>query len=171
MGSPKKKKGQQRYEWKEGAQRNRVAREHDPQVVGLHIEKLRQERGGYLKPEDLLADATTKDSPIHTCFTWNERQAAYQHRLNEARWLLRNLTVTRVFVNHKVIETAPQRPFVRVVDRNEDLFTSIDDAMSKESERRQLVERALAELKGWRRRYGTLKELAKICKFLDSQLD
>jgi hypothetical protein len=173
MGAPARKKKQRAtYKWKPAARRNKIARDHDPQTVGEHVERLRQASGGYLSPDALVADAKSRSSPLHDCFPWNDRQAAHERRLDVARWMLRNLTVTQVYVNHEVVETEPQRVFVVVSNEDEDeLFTSIDDAMSKESERKQLVKRALAELRAWRRRYGNLKELAKVCQLIDQQID
>ncbi|NIT79539.1 MAG: hypothetical protein GWN58_32805 [Anaerolineae bacterium] len=172
MPATARKKKQQVYTWKPAARRNKVARDHDAQTVGVYIEELRRSQGGYLSPEDVVNAAKSKKSPIHTCFIWNDRSAAHQHRLTQARWLLQNLTVTCVYANHQVVETEPQRVFVVVTDEEEgDVFTSINDAMSKAAERRQLVKRALRELKAWRRKYGILRELAKICEAIDSQLD
>lgn len=167
MGQPKHKEQRPVYTWKPRAKRNKTAK-NDPQIVGEHLEFLRQRKGGYLSPEDVVADAKSKRSPLHKCFPWNDQLAAHQHRLDVARWMLRNLTVTSVVVNQEIIQTDPQRVFVVVRNENEDeAFTSINDAMSKKHERIQLVKRAWAELQAWRRRYGNLRELAKVCEFID----
>lgn len=52
------------------------------------------DRDGKLTAEQVLHDATSPDSPLHTEFEWDDRQAAYQYRLEQARLLVRQAQVT-----------------------------------------------------------------------------
>lgn len=47
------------------------------------------DRDGKLTAEQVLADATQPDSPLHSEFEWDDVQAAYQYRLEQARLLVR----------------------------------------------------------------------------------
>lgn len=42
-----------------------------------------------LKPEAVVAAARDPESPLHRKFEWNDEKAAIQHRLNQARSLIR----------------------------------------------------------------------------------
>lgn len=58
---------------------------------------------GLLRPEDVVEAARPRDSVLHPLFTWNNAAAAEQHRLNEARALIRMVRVEMV-VNRVIIE-------------------------------------------------------------------
>lgn len=49
--------------------------------------------GGVLTPEAVVEDAKSKASPLHGQFTWNTKEAAYQHWLDQARSLIRTVRV------------------------------------------------------------------------------
>lgn len=61
-------------------------------VVGPELKRI-EESEGPLKPERVLEIASDPESPIHPCFTWDDAAAAQQHRLNEARRLIRSVQV------------------------------------------------------------------------------
>lgn len=52
-------------------------------------------RRGRLTPEDVLAAARDKSSPLHDSFEWDDDAAAHAYRLDQARGLIRRV---RVFV-------------------------------------------------------------------------
>lgn len=49
------------------------------------------ERDGKVTPETFLEAATPPDSPIHDLFEWNDTVAAVQHRLHQARQIVRSI--------------------------------------------------------------------------------
>ncbi len=53
-----------------------------------------QSPGGMLRPEDVVAHARDPKSPLHRYFTWDNREAAEQWRIEEARKLIRSVTLT-----------------------------------------------------------------------------
>jgi hypothetical protein len=52
------------------------------------LEKI-YERDGALNPETIIATARAATSPLHDRFEWDDGVAAHQHRLNQARRLIR----------------------------------------------------------------------------------
>lgn len=48
---------------------------------------------GTLLPEQVVEAARTANSPLHSLFTWNDKTAAHQHRLNQARNLCRSVEI------------------------------------------------------------------------------
>ena len=48
---------------------------------------------GRVTPEIVVEAARDPDSPLHSAFTWDDAQAAHEHRLAQARVLLRRVRV------------------------------------------------------------------------------
>lgn len=70
-------------------------------------------RHGAIEAETVVEEARKKSNPLHNAFTWDDTEAARQHRLAEARQLVRSVMV---------VKDAVARPyFVHVqVERNEE---------------------------------------------------
>jgi len=51
------------------------------------------DRDGVLKPTVIVQTAKKKTSPLHGCFTWDDSKAAEQHRLWEARHLIKRVRI------------------------------------------------------------------------------
>lgn len=65
----------------------------DPNQVGCELERIRQVNDGHLKTEDVVSEAADAASPLHEAFTWDDAEAAQQHRMQQARYLIRNVQV------------------------------------------------------------------------------
>lgn len=74
----------------------------DAQIA--HLQSL-ERAGGILTPDDVVADAKLKTSPIHDLFDWDKSKAAHQWFLECAREIIRSV---RVQVTTIVFETRPQ---------------------------------------------------------------
>ena len=132
-----------------------------PQVAGECIEALRLKHGP-VTPAMLVKEAKKKSSPIHECFTWDDKEAGMLRRLDEARYLLRMITVE--------VETADEpivtRAFVSVTD--DTAYTTIKAAMDDDDMRESLLDQARKDLKSFKSKYSQLKELAVIFEAIDS---
>jgi hypothetical protein len=64
----------------------------DAQTAGEALEKIRT-RFGKIETERVVSQAGDPRSVLHPAFEWNDAVAAHQHRLNEARHLVRAITV------------------------------------------------------------------------------
>jgi len=60
----------------------------------IHNEIRALERDGRLTPESVIAKARNPKSPLHDRFEWDNSAAAHQHRLQQARGLIRSVMVT-----------------------------------------------------------------------------
>lgn len=56
-------------------------------------------RNGRLTPDDVVADAKRKDSPLHAMFEWDVKKAAAQHWVDTARAIIGSVEV-RVTMDH-----------------------------------------------------------------------
>jgi hypothetical protein len=62
-------------------------------AVAARLETIREKRDGVLTPEDVVSDARSAKSPLHGLFTWDDKEAAHQHRLMVARSIIRSVKV------------------------------------------------------------------------------
>jgi len=98
-----------KFTFKPGA---RVKGGVDAQTIGEALSDIEREEGA-ITPEAVVDSARPEDSPLHPCFTWDDRVAAEEFRKSEARNLVR---VVRV----EAPEAAPSIPaFVNVQQTDE----------------------------------------------------
>jgi hypothetical protein len=128
------------------------------QKVGERLEKIRR-KAGKLTKEAVVEDARPVNSPLHSIFEWDDTVAAEKFRLDQARFLIKSITVV---VNRE--QKSPVRAFVNVKEKEDTkkAYTSISDAMSDPKLRAQVLDRAFAELESWKNRYRHLEEFADI---------
>jgi len=121
------------------------------------LKRIAEENGGILKPEVVVEEARPKSSPIHSRFTWDDSKAAHEHRLWQARQLIRVVV--------EVIEGVKGRHEVFVSlssDRKESGYRVMTEVLSKSELRRQMLSDALNELVLFQEKYQRLKELAAV---------
>lgn len=149
-----------RYAWRPGS---RVS--IDAEKAGRELASI-ERKAGELTPAVVLERARSANSSLHDHFEWDDSIAAEQHRLGQAGELIRSITVD---VSRSNVEPAkPTRAFVSVERKGERSYVGIQTAMSDADLRRQLLERAWAELASFRARYADLKELAGVFAAMDA---
>lgn len=78
------------------------------------------QRDGKVTPDAVLAEASAQDSDLHRFFEWDDSTAAIQHRLHQARQLVRSVvflpvrTETRTPERNYVFESNPVRTTMTV---------------------------------------------------------
>lgn len=152
------------YAWREGARLQKGARV-SAQTVGTRLERLRIEAGGELVPEAVVADARDPDSPLHRLFEWNEAEAAHQHRLSQARSLIR-----AVVVRYRATpEDGPRSivAFVNVKEGERRYYTATAVAMSDPERRDIVLRQAWEDFQALRHRYADLAEFATLFAAID----
>lgn len=147
------------YGWRPGSRVNL-----DAQKVGEAIAKLQKAQNGPLEPETIVEAARDPKSVMHPHFEWDDTVAANHWRTDQARDLVRSLTVD---ISRSNIEKREVRAFVNVEVGRERGYISTASAMSSEDLRKQVLQRAFAELESWRARHAELSELARIFAAID----
>src|ERR1051325_10889490 len=136
---------------------NRITR----MAISKELDKLAHEdEHGTLRPEAVLEAARDPESPLHRCFTWDDDEAAYAWRLNEARMLIRTYKVvieqvpvpvkTRAYVSLKSARVARTG------------YTPIRRVLSEPELHAELLRNALEDLEATESRYGNLRELKPV---------
>lgn len=150
-----------RYAWRPGS---RVS--IDAEKAGREMEAVRRENGGALTPDALLERARSANSAVHAHFEWDDGRAAHQHRLSQAGDLIRSITID---VSRSNVEPAkPIRAFISVERAGERSYTSTVHALSDADLRKQVLDRAWADLEAWRNRHAELTEFARIFSAIDT---
>lgn len=133
------------------------------QPIGERLEQLRRDHKG-LTADVVVRDARPKSSVLHAAFEWDDRKAAEEHRLRQARDLIAHV----VILEPETKSQDPIRAFVVVSDTDGDqTYTSIRVAMKDPILRAQVLQRAKRELADWRRRYSELEEFAALFSVID----
>src|SRR5690606_12888800 len=115
------------FEFAEGA-RFQAGEHPDANTVGQHLELLRGQSKGELTPEDIRDDARPDRSPLHSFCEWDDSAAAHQHRLQQARGLIRS--VVAIYTR----EDAPavkQRAYVHIPEGETSHYREASHAMSQ----------------------------------------
>jgi len=143
-----------KFEWKQNSRVKLPAK-----VVGKELERL-EKKYGKLTKEIVVKEAKQKTNPLHNEFEWDDKKAAYEHRLSQARYIIRSLTVTII----EAEDQEPVRAFVSIVPEGEKKpqYASTINVMSQEEYIKQVLDRAKQELKDWADRYKHLKEFAEL---------
>lgn len=151
------------YGWRPGSRINL-----DPQKAGEALAKLEKAHNGLLEPESIVDAARDERSPLHPHFEWDDHTAAEAYRTDQARELIRALTID---ISRSNLEPRPIRAFVNVETGGQQGYVSTPRAMSSAELRRQVIARAWSELEAWRQRHAELTELGRIFAMIDQGLE
>lgn len=112
------------------------------------------EIGAEATPRQIVDKAADKNTELHKCFTWDDKDAADKWRLHQARNIVCCLVIQRT-------EEQADKPEIRFFHKNESgsgykpatyIFTHAD-------EHEKLLQAAYAELSAFKRKYANLQEL------------
>lgn len=89
-----------------------AARKRAEKVIGdretsqdvIHRALLSLERDGRITPESVIVAAQNPKSPLHDRFEWDDSVAAHEHRLQQARGLIRSVMV-QITTEERIIST------------------------------------------------------------------
>jgi hypothetical protein len=129
-------------------------------------EILRVEKENKLTAENLLAEASKVDNPLHELFEWDDTEAANQYRLFQARVLINEVKV--------IIDSKEYYAFENVqvsVDNlggsettTERVCKPIVEILSNEDLREQIIFSALRQHEYWEKQNEKYSELSPIVK-------
>jgi hypothetical protein len=133
-------------------------------IIKMELEKIRDANpDGLLTTEATVESATVEDSPIHCEFTWDNEIAGHQHRLTQARTLIRMVKV----INPSDVQKRSVPKYISLMtDRHRDGggYRETNEVIQDQSLLAQLEETAHRELEAWLRRNAILTELCAIVK-------
>lgn len=122
---------------------------------------------GRVDAERLVEASTPASAPTHALFTWDDKKAAREFRLVEARCVLRSLVVVssddgkstvRAFHN---VNTEPD------ADEEVRAYVAVAEVASDEDMTEQVVARCVRDLRSVRDRYAKYKQLRALVAGID----
>jgi hypothetical protein len=132
----------------------------DKHAVDLATElaRIAAAHDGILNPADVVAAATPPDHPLHGMFEWDNRAAATEYRLWQARELIASVRVL------PAPDAEPVRAYVSLQqDRHgEGGYRPLAGVLRDDDLRAAMLAEALADLQRIRTRYRMLSELAGV---------
>lgn len=134
----------------------------NPQSVGETLEQLRVAHGGQLTPVHVVDAARDKASALHGGFTWDDTLAAHLHRVDEARYLMRHITVVvkegeepvKAFWSIRVAQEDDS------IDSPSDYYQAAQALKSRPEEYASALKRVLMEIEGAEISLQQLKRIA-----------
>lgn len=110
---------------------------------------------GGITPEAVVEKAKEVTCVIHDMFEWDDRVAAHEHRLQQARSYIRSIVVYTE--EHEEI-----RAFHHVTVNTENEYVPLDRALEAPELWQQILNKALEEARQWSERYSQYKQLSAI---------
>ena len=122
-------------------------------------------KNGTINPHDVVRFARNPKTALHSCFTWDDSEAAEKWRLHQARNLIRVI----VNVIPSVDEETEYRAYVSLKqDRvNGTGYRPMVTVLSDDELRQVMLDEALEALTAIKEKYKTIKELAEVFEAVD----
>lgn len=159
-----------KYEW------NHYKYPVNAQVAGEYLEGLDKKHNG-VTAEIILDESRDKKAVLHPCFEWDNKKAAEQYRLQQARNLMSNLVQVEIIEEKsKKATNTCVRAFVSIEPHNNKaVYRPISLAMSNEDTRKVVIANAYKELLMFKGKYEKFIEFKSIIEAIDnlkiSQMD
>lgn len=148
--------------WKKGSRGKGSAKK-----CYLELEKIRK-RDGVLIPAAVVKKAKAKTNPMHKEFTWDDNAAAEQHRLNQARLLMRTIEV--IYEEAPMVPTRVYELITQPATKDKPArkaYQTVTEILADPIARDELLSRAIRDALAYRKRYNGLSELAKVFHVMD----
>lgn len=126
-------------------------------TVKQELELIRKRHRGILRPADVVEFAANEKTALHNKFTWDDTAAAHQHRLWEARQIIR-VTI----VQDDALGDTPMRPYISLLaDRKKPRggYRAIVDVIKDDKKSQAMLIEAEKEYRAFERKYRRLATL------------
>lgn len=144
----------------------------EAQDVGNELERINS-KYGTLIPAKVVDESKPKAAVLHDQFEWNDKTAAVEYRIHQARQIISSVCI--------VPETEGKKPVqafinVRVVDEGDTeeaenrgrAYVPASEVASNDNFKTQHLESIKSRLKNMRREYAAFLELAEVWEAVDT---
>lgn len=137
------------------------------QAYGEYLTKIQEEKGP-LTPSLVVKKAKAKKSVIHDYFEWDDTIAGPKYRIHQARRLMNHIQVEIIDNGDKKPRAIKMFHNIQIMKESKDrAYLSLSTIINSDDYRKQIVEKAMVELRGWQERYRQYSELKPIFKAID----
>jgi hypothetical protein len=142
---------------------NHYITEEQAQIYGERLVELQDENNGNIDVDIVVNDAQYTTSPLHDYFTWANDADAVKWRLQQARAMIGSINIIIKVDDHEQEVRAFQHLSFKISEKETKTgYTTTVRALSEPELRLQMIDKALAELNSWRKRYRQYKELGDV---------
>lgn len=113
-----------------------------------------RKRDGVIRPQTLVRDAESKRHPMHGEFEWDNSKGGHYWRVHQARNIINSIVVDVMDVGMQAYEVV-----IPVQNGERKGYYPIQEIMSDDDLRGQVVKRAVSFIKHWQAKYNSYKEL------------
>ncbi len=138
----------------------------DAQRVANELDAIYEEHGK-VTPPLIVEDARNTERETHKLIEWDETAAAGKYRLEQARFIMRNIVIVRKEQAEKPEQAKVFRVFENVVINNDRCYIPTQVAIAQEDTREYLLKKALQSLASFREKYSMLQELSEVMKAIE----
>lgn len=153
------------FKWAAGSRMSKKIAE--PSVVGEALETLQQENGGRITARVVVDAARPIESPLHSCFEWDDVRAAELHREDQARHVINSIRIVQRSDDPK---KEPQliRAYVNleetVGDETQRAYLPMARVFNDADLLQQAIRRAASELRAFEDKYAEFDAIAKAAR-------
>lgn len=135
-----------------------------PETAAAEFNRIADAGDGSLTAEAIVTAAADEGNALHAYFDWDNAVAGHQHRLTQARCLIRYVVVEL----DEAPEVGPVREWLHVEARSAYMRTR--DIARDAPVLKTKLEEALDALKNWRKTYAQLSQLGRIFSVVDEEV-
>ncbi len=140
-----------------------------PAVAGQFLENIRK-RDGMIEPEIVVEDSRPVGKGLHDDLEWDNAIAGQLHRIEQAKRVIRSVVV--LVEDQDTGKETKEIAYVSVGNmEHKSSYTSMTEALKDDEIMDQIFQDALAQLRGWHKRFGKIKELAEAAVHVKEALD
>lgn len=140
-----------------------MAHKADPQKIGEALMEIDQ-NFSKIKPAAVVDAARSVDNPLHPHFEWDDSIAAESHRIQQARNLVRCITILPSKSKGRSI-TGERPAFLSITtDDGERGYRPLKVILNNRELRRQVLANAHRDLLAWEKRYNMLVDVCNIVR-------
>ena len=123
----------------------------DAAEVATEIERIAGKLGGAVEPAQVVASAERKTSVLHSYFEWDDTTAAHEHRVEQARHLIRSIQVITTDEGETVNKFHSVTVLTPGAEAERRAYVTVERAMSDDELRVQIVRQLYAQAQSFLR--------------------
>lgn len=131
----------------------------DAQVIGARLMFLAGDE--QVTTQEVVADARDPRSPLHAYFEWDVEKAAEAHWLDRARELVRAIHIEARYEGGGAVVRAFHSVIMEHDGEKRRGYAATDTVLRDRDLGDQVIDAAASEIRGWLRRYKTVKALVE----------
>ena len=143
----------------------KAADKANPQIIGEELEKIAQKAGGHLTPPAVVEAAKDRKNPLHRHFEWDDRKAAENYRLDQARQIVRC-----IHVENAEAENGASRAFLSVREKDGVSYRSFGDVLASADLQAKVLAAAERDLLAFEARYRNLEDVCSLIRQARQQI-